>query len=414
MLQVQNRNALRQDEYRKQEYVLDKMKQRFATYGYRQIQTPAFEAYDLYQSITGTIRTEEMIKVIAPSGEILVLRPDVTIPITRRVAAMEQLPEEDKRLFYMSNVFRTAGPNQKSNEQMQAGIENFETESAELDAEVIALAVHTLQDLGFDRFKLVIGHAGFFKELLSQISITDQEAEQLQAMIQAKNFSEIEPFLNRLSIDTQSKDALRQMPLLYGTPEKVIARAESIALNQQMRKTVQSMVDLLEVLTLYKVEPFISFDLGLINHMNYYSDIIFQGFVENFGKPVLMGGRYNHLAEQFNQPMPAIGFAFDIDSISDIMDQAALFPDLQPPFNIYMYYVKRKQQEALSTAQRLRNNGLQVRATKLESYGHHQTNATAIYYKETQNFICFPAKTMVFTKQSELLALLKEELKWNV
>ena len=40
-------------------------------------------------------------------------------------------------------------------------------------------------------------------------------------------------------------------------------------------------------------------DLGLINHMGYYSDVIFQGFVGKFGKPVLMGGRYNQLGNEF-------------------------------------------------------------------------------------------------------------------
>src|SRR5699024_6731603 len=54
-------------------------------------------------------------------------------------------------------------------------------------------------------------------------------------------------------------------------------------------------------------------DLSLINHMDYYSDIIFQGFIEKVGKPVLMGGRYNTLANQFNANIPAVGFACNLD-----------------------------------------------------------------------------------------------------
>ncbi|MEN1968450.1 ATP phosphoribosyltransferase regulatory subunit [Lentibacillus sp. N15] len=409
MLQFHNQNTLRQDDYQKQEYVLEKMKKRFATYGYQQIQTPTFENYDLYQSITGTIHTEEMIKVIAPSGKVLVLRPDVTIPITRRLAAGTQLKPEEERFFYTSNVFRNDGLVQERNEQMQAGIENFGNGSAELDAEVITLAIHTLQDLGFDHFKLVIGHAGFFKELLDQTSLSDQETVQLQAMIQAKNFSEIEAFLDPLAIDAQSKHSLLQIPLLYGTPQTVIDRAASVALNAQMQEKVQSMLHLLEVLTVYGVEQFITFDLGLINHMDYYSDIIFQGFVENFGKPVLMGGRYNHLAEQFNRPMPAIGFAFDTDSIMDVMEQEALFPNKGSTIDIYIFYARQKLQEALTAAQMLRSHGLHVRTETAEHHQKPSADTTIIYYEETGNLVSSNGSVAAFTKQAELVDLLKED-----
>src|SRR5699024_11623014 len=47
--------------------------------------------------------------------------------------------------------------------------------------------------------------------------------------------------------------------------------------------------------------------------IDYYSDIIFQGFIEKVGKPVLMGGRYNTLANQFNANIPAVGFACNLD-----------------------------------------------------------------------------------------------------
>src|SRR5699024_1172319 len=63
----------------------------------------------------------------------------------------------------------------------------------------------------------------------------------------------------------------------------------------------------------YGIKDHIVADLSLINHMDYYSDIIFQGFIEKVGKPVLMGGRYNTLANQFNANIPAVGFACNLD-----------------------------------------------------------------------------------------------------
>lgn len=410
-MQFYRQETLRQNEYQKQEYVLGKMRERFATYGYRQIQTPLFEDYDLYQAITGTIHTGEMIKVIAPAGNVLVLRPDVTIPITRRAAVEDMESYTDKRFCYTSNVFRNIDYHQVLTEQTQAGIENFEPESTELDAEVLALAIHTLQELGFSHFKLVIGHAGFFKELLRNINLSEQETKQLQAMIQAKNVSGIETFLDELTIAKQSKHALLQVPLLYGEPKRVIDQASDVALNQPMQDKVGRMVHLLELLKLYGVESFVTFDLGLINHMDYYSDIIFQGFVEHFGKPVLMGGRYNHLAEQFSQPMPAIGFAFYMDAIFECLKQQSLFPAMKEPVDIHIFYTPLKQKEALTTAQLLRHDGMHVLTAAVQHAAEkpaNTTNTSVIDYQDQQNLLDYGNGPTPFIDRTELLKLLKE------
>ena len=86
-----------------------------------------------------------------------------------------------------------------------------------------------------------------------------------------------------------------KIPFLYGNPIEVSKRARNIARTEKMNETLDYLVEVYEILKLYGLENNIVVDLGLINHMGYYSDIIFQGFVEKFGKPVLMGGRYNEL-----------------------------------------------------------------------------------------------------------------------
>lgn len=63
-------------------------------------------------------------------------------------------------------------------------------------------------------------------------------------------------------------------------------------------------------------------NFGLLNQMTYYSDIIFQGFIKGVGKPVLMGGRYDTLTEQFGMEIPAIGFACDIDLILNMWENS--------------------------------------------------------------------------------------------
>src|SRR5690625_1407973 len=105
-----------------------------------------------------------------------------------------------------------------------------------------------------------------------------------------------------------------------------------------MGQTLQNLEAIFYVLQSYGVANHVVVDFSLINHMDYYSDMIFQGFIEKVGNPILMGGRYNTLANQFNATFPAIGFACDIDLLIAGIGQIAL-PKMKP-VDILLYFEK--------------------------------------------------------------------------
>src|SRR5690625_4981752 len=160
---------------RTRQIIIEKLKKRFSTYGYNQIRTPTFEAYDLFTQTNGLVNQKEMIKTIDPTGEVLVLRPDITIPVTRHVVKNKENMNDELRFFYVLNVFRNATPSitSKNKEKTQAGIECFGNDSITVDAEVVALAIHILKDLGFDAFKIELGHVKFLKELMKELPISE-------------------------------------------------------------------------------------------------------------------------------------------------------------------------------------------------------------------------------------------------
>jgi len=344
--------------YKVREQLIQTMKTRFSLYGYHQIRTSTFEPYELYFNTAGTIHTDEMVKLIDRNGKVLVLRPDVTIPATRSVAAQNIDPTNHLRYFYVSDVYRQSFDGNGSKEKTQAGIECFGEKSAEIDAEAIALAIQTLKDLDVPNFKIEIGHADFFKQAASELEVTNEELEQLKRFIQAKNMTEIGPFLERHNVKQEVADAVRSIPLLYGKPNTVLAKAKQIALNETMQQALQNLEDVYEVLEAYGVAEHIVLDFGLINHMDYYSDIIFQGFIDNVAKPVLMGGRYDHLSEQFAAQIPAIGFAFEVEALLEGTSDYAF----EEPASVDMtvIYEKTKQKEALAIAAELREAGLRT------------------------------------------------------
>src|SRR5699024_5381679 len=112
-------------DYYIRETLISKIKKRFFSYGYQQIRTSSFENYDMYASIRKTVNMDDMVKVIHPSGKVLVLRPDGTIPITRMTAENQNMNGSVQRLFYIMDVFRHSGTASTEDESTQAGVELF-------------------------------------------------------------------------------------------------------------------------------------------------------------------------------------------------------------------------------------------------------------------------------------------------
>ena len=54
-------------------------------YGYKDIQTPTFEYYDVFREEIGSTSTQELYKFFDREGNILALRPDITPSIARRL-----------------------------------------------------------------------------------------------------------------------------------------------------------------------------------------------------------------------------------------------------------------------------------------------------------------------------------------
>src|SRR5699024_12381324 len=100
----------------------------------------------------------------------------------------------------------------------------------------------------------------------------------LKKLIQAKNITSIAPFLKKLNVDDNLKSIVEEIPFLYGDSEDVIKQAKTLPLSDKMKETLDNLTDIITNLKTNDVDDHIDIDLGLINHMDYYSDMISQGF----------------------------------------------------------------------------------------------------------------------------------------
>jgi len=261
------------------------------------------------------VKTNELVKMIDHGGNILTLRSDATIPITKRLLQESHELTNERRYFYVLDVFRYTKDSTRPQENTQAGVECFGANGFETDTEVIALAMHTLQDLQCASFTLEVGHAGFFQRCMEALDLDVEQQCTFKQLLQTKNIGELKHYITQTEGTDDWKQLIESIPLLYGNPPEIIQLVRNKIDDPIIHKQMDHLEKIYQLLSAYHLAEHMVIDLSLMNHMDYYSDIIFQGFIHNVGKPVLMGGRYNELTKQFGTLMPAIGFACDIDAI---------------------------------------------------------------------------------------------------
>lgn len=384
------------------------LKEYFTSFGYKEISSSMFEPYHLYAQMNGTVNEQAMIKTIDNTGQVLVLRPDVTIPLTKQIAKNEPSLKKHLRYFYVLDVYRQAYDTKEYDERTQAGVEFFGNASSEADAEVIALAAEILQLVHADHYKIEIGHAGFFKQLTSETEFTNETLLELRQLIQAKNIPDLNRLLDTLDIADELKKTIASLPFLYGKVDDVLEKTTKLSLSEDVKKKLNKIKEIYTILEAYNVAENVVLDLSLINHMDYYSDIIFQGYIEKIGKPVIMGGRYDTLAEQFEAQFPAIGFACDVDLLFNGMDskqKAAM-----PPSDFAIVYDKTNEADAIRTASFLRKEGFKG-FTVLAKLNEEILEAKSyIYIQAEKRQLTIANNTYSFADEAALLDLLQQKI----
>ncbi|GAA0321045.1 ATP phosphoribosyltransferase regulatory subunit [Oceanobacillus oncorhynchi subsp. oncorhynchi] len=380
-------------QFSKKRHVIRTLTDRFSKFGYQQVETPVFENYDLYNDVQGTVNTADMLKLIDPSGKVLVLRPDATIPIARHYTNLQE-EVATGRLSYVLDIFRSTT---EERSRTQAGVELFGERTPEADAELIALAVTSLKELEIPSFKIEIGHAAFYKELLREADLDTMQQKELDQYIQSKNISEIVPFLKDLGLEAALIEKLRKIPMLYGDASFVIDEAENIISSDKMREELDYVSRVYQLLQDYQVDSYISINLGLINHMNYYSGIIFQGFAEGLGQPIMMGGRYDYLTRSFHQETPAIGFAFEVDLLVNLLPSVFTEAEI-----IELRYEVSERQRAFQLAESLRAANQTVIVKTIDKK-ENRSDSPEILVKSEEIVYSKQKETAAFKTNQELL-----------
>ena len=301
----------------------------FSHRGFHEVLTPGIEFYDLFSESISGIPMEYMFKMSDSKGRLMVMRPDSTLPIARMVTTRLKNEQHPLRLYYNQRVYRyNPGLTGRSNEVMQTGIELIGASGKRADLEVITTAIEALSKCVPD-FRIELGHAGFFKALAQKLPVSDSEREDIRFFIESKNYSALNTALDSLE-QTQAVNVIRKLPRLFGGID-VLDEAYALCDDQDALKALDYVREIYNDLSKYNLGDRLIIDLGLVQRNDYYSNIVFSGYVEGSGEPVLIGGRYDNLLDSFDAPAAAIGFGINVDSLSRVMLSRGNIPQKKQP-----------------------------------------------------------------------------------
>ena len=308
-------------EYARKLEVQKKLHESIHSYGYEDIQTPAFEFFDVFSREIGTTASKELYKFFDKENNTLVLRPDFTPSIARCAAKYFMEAKEPLRFSYLGNTFTNTSKLQgKLNETTQMGAELINDASVEADAELISLVVEALQNTGLKQFQVTIGQVEYFKGLCQEAGLDEETEYDLRDCISAKNYFAAQELLEERNVQEPYRSVLLKTADLFGDLSS-LSEMRGLVHNARSLAAIDRLEQLYEVLKLYGVEKYVSFDLGMLSKYNYYTGVIFKAYTFGVGDAVVKGGRYDNLLHQFGKEAPAIGFMVVIDELIEALDR---------------------------------------------------------------------------------------------
>lgn len=288
----------------------------FRQYGFEDIRTPTFEYFDVFSKEVGTIPSKDLYKFFDREGNTLVLRPDFTPSIARCAAKYYMDESMPLRFCYEGNVFinETAVYQGRLKETTQLGAELINDVTVSADAEMASLIIRLLLQSGLESFQLEIGQVEFFKGILEEAEFDQETVVQLRELISTKNYFGLEDLLSRQNVSDNLKEVFLRLPQLFGSVS-ILEEARKLTTNARAQGAIDRLLQIHEVLKIYRLERYVSFDLGMLSKYNYYTGVIFRAFTKGTGEAIVKGGRYDKLLGLFGKDSGAIGFSLMLDSL---------------------------------------------------------------------------------------------------
>ena len=283
-------------------------------WGYDPIETPSLEMLDVLEQ--GSTLDSSTFKLFDGDNNLLVMRPDVTLPIARLVASrLSSVEGAQYRFRYNLPVFRENEPSKgQSREFTQFGIEQIGLAGPAFDAETIIVFVECLRAAGLGEFTIEFCNVEVLESLLASCGADKTFAQQIKAAYHASNQVLLDAILDDADIDDDLRSMLRGLIRIHGGRE-AIEDCRQLLAGRVRNEVFDDLEATWDFVASCGYDQYVGIDFSLLGSFDYYTGLIMEAFAPGFGKPIGSGGRYDDLLQVFGGDLPAAGFAFSLERL---------------------------------------------------------------------------------------------------
>ncbi len=276
------------DEMRELRAISERVRAVFDEAGYGEVYTPALE-YESEIERADLAGARPAYRLFDEHGNVLVLRSDMTVPIARVVATRYAHSEPPMRFSYLAHAYRGVRPQRgQAREFLQAGIELIGSPAPEGTAEALGILCRALDAAGLRDYRVGLGDASLYGRLLDAFAVVAEARER--------------------GLGDEEAALLLRVPQMRGGTDVLEASDGPVADALAGMRAVRELLD-------PAASERVIFDLGLVRDLGYYTGAVFEVYDPALGVPVGGGGRYDELLGRFGRPLPAVGFALDVERL---------------------------------------------------------------------------------------------------
>ncbi|MBU1323578.1 histidine--tRNA ligase [Patescibacteria group bacterium] len=302
-------------EKKKRDFVMEKIKQTFALFGFEPLETPTLEYSSLLKGKYGTEADKLIYSFIDRGGRDISLKYDQTVPTARVLAQYQNLLPKFFRRYQIQNVFRADKPQKgRFREFTQCDIDIFGATSdiGLADAEILACTYFVYKNLGFNNIVLKINDRSILVKAVSPFYTKEVSKTSIIQSIDK---------LGKINEDEVARELVSK-GLTIPTAKAALESVKKAALSQSLKNIINLAINLGVDKNALKFDPF------LARGLDYYTGMVFEVVSSDYPTGSLAGGgRYDNLFLQLAEiDVPAVGMAIGFDRTVEAADQLNFIP----------------------------------------------------------------------------------------
>lgn len=326
------------------EHVFNSWRSVARRYGFQEYDGPPLEPLELYREKSGDEIVGQLYAFVDKGGREVSLRPEMTPSLARMLGERSRAMAKPIRWFSIPQLFRYERQQRgRLREHFQLNVDILGEAGTGADAEVLAVAVDALRDLGLgpDDFVARVSDRRLLTAILQALGVPEDRIGATYTCID--KYERMGPDATRARLRESAGLAPRAvdslLEILDGSALDVVEEllGERDAVGASLAELRRYQADL----TAMGLDPFLRFDLRIVRGLAYYTGIVFELFDRRGQmRAICGGGRYDQLLERVGgEPLAAVGFGMGDVVLTELLRDRGLLPEATPSLDWFIVTV---------------------------------------------------------------------------